>query len=330
MKADLHYVDWNSLEDNVLLTVSADCENQGEGKTSTKQKSIDPAPSNAHRATTTLINNDYDWERRHKDWTCSRSRRKSTDRKLSRSKSCDYNSKHANELDMAHPAETSLLGIPLLGQLTRVTPALPCDLPRFLGNPFAALSGIPLLVMTQQAMKYSRCGYVGVLSPVANKHTIAAYFSQAMQVIGGNSAPGDIVVKIYIKHEQKFVFVEMWTMGDTSNRMALDNGLTPAAPLLNTFRLDYYTNFNMMFRAEGQFDAEHVIKHSFHQFQHNKALTEGEEKVSALEHEVAIYDAIGEHSIVKYHRLRLFNIRHGTYNWGWRIVVHAVKKQAAE
>ena len=50
---------------------------------------------------------------------------------------------------------------------------------------------------------------------MANKHTIAAYFSQAMQVIGGNSAPGDIVVKIYIKHEQKFVFVEMGTMGNS-------------------------------------------------------------------------------------------------------------------
>ena len=42
------------------------------------------------------------------------------------------------------------------------------------------------------------------------------------------------------------------------------------APLLSTFRLSYYTILNLMSRAEGQFDAEYVIKNSLHQFQHEK------------------------------------------------------------
>ena len=96
------------------------------------------------------------------------------------------------------------------------------------------------------------------------------------------------------------------------------------APLLSTFRLSYYTILNLMSRAEGQFDAEYVIKHSFHQFQHDKvsigtfhfyfiifyilvdcnkgqasflivqALPDVEEKVSKLEHEAASLDAAGE------------------------------------
>jgi ATP-dependent RNA helicase DOB1 len=42
------------------------------------------------------------------------------------------------------------------------------------------------------------------------------------------------------------------------------------APLVSTFRLSYYTILNLMSRAEGQFTAEHVIRHSFHQFQYEK------------------------------------------------------------
>lgn len=43
-----------------------------------------------------------------------------------------------------------------------------------------------------------------------------------------------------------------------------------AAPLVSTFRLSYYTLLNLMSRAEGHFNVEHVIRNSFHQFQHNK------------------------------------------------------------
>ena len=65
-----------------------------------------------------------------------------------------------------------------------------------------------------------------------------------MQIIGGNSAPGtliqtnflhvwtlvdimrsfvgDAVVNVYINHEKKFAFVEMRTVEEASNAMALD------------------------------------------------------------------------------------------------------------
>lgn len=46
------------------------------------------------------------------------------------------------------------------------------------------------------------------------------------------------------------------------------------APLVSTFRLSYYSILNLMSRAEGQFTAEHVIRHSFHQFQHEKVEAE--------------------------------------------------------
>jgi len=49
-----------------------------------------------------------------------------------------------------------------------------------------------------------------------------------------------------------------------------DMMLGKPAPLLSTFRLSYYTILNLLSRAEGQFTAEHVIRHSFHQFQHEK------------------------------------------------------------
>ncbi|RVX08492.1 Splicing factor U2af large subunit B [Vitis vinifera] len=44
-----------------------------------------------------------------------------------------------------------------------------------------------------------------------------------MTAIGGNSAgPGDAVVNVYINHEKKFAFVEMRSVEEASNAMALD------------------------------------------------------------------------------------------------------------
>ncbi|KAH7431683.1 hypothetical protein KP509_08G061100 [Ceratopteris richardii] len=128
------------------------------------------------------------------------------------------------------------------------------------------------------------------------------------------------------------------------------------APLVSTFRLSYFTLLNLMSRAEGQFDAEYVIKHSFHQFQHDKALPDVEEKVSKLEKEAASLDAVGEDNIAEYHRLRLrivqlekemmseilrperilvflapgrlVKVRDGADDWGWGVVVNVVKKQS--
>ncbi|XP_058094133.1 uncharacterized protein LOC131240100 [Magnolia sinica] len=58
------------------------------------------------------------------------------------------------------------------------------------------------------------------------KKTIATFFSCVMSTIGGNSAGlGNAVVNVYINHEKKFAFVDMRTIEEVSNAMALD-GIT--------------------------------------------------------------------------------------------------------
>lgn len=58
---------------------------------------------------------------------------------------------------------------------------------------------------------------------MANEQTVAAFFNNAMILIGGNSAgSGDCVVYVYINAEKKFAFVEMRTVEEASNAMALD------------------------------------------------------------------------------------------------------------
>ncbi|GLJ10341.1 hypothetical protein SUGI_0126470 [Cryptomeria japonica] len=129
------------------------------------------------------------------------------------------------------------------------------------------------------------------------------------------------------------------------------------APLVSTFRLSYYTLLNLMSRAEGQFDQEYVIKNSFHQFQHEKALPEVEARVSKLEQEAAILDASEEAALAEYHKLRLHisqlekqmmheisrpervllflvpgrlvKVRDGVTEWGWGVIVNTVKKPPA-
>ncbi|XP_031250814.1 splicing factor U2af large subunit B-like isoform X6 [Pistacia vera] len=91
------------------------------------------------------------------------------------------------------------------------------------GTQLGALPLMPIQAMTQQATRHARRVYVGGLPPLANEQTIATFFSQVMAAIGGNSAgPGDAVVNVYINHEKKFAFVEMRTVEEASNAMALD------------------------------------------------------------------------------------------------------------
>ncbi|KAH6795444.1 hypothetical protein C2S51_036430 [Perilla frutescens var. frutescens] len=86
-----------------------------------------------------------------------------------------------------------------------------------------SVSLYPIQVMTQQATRHARRVYVGGLPPLANEQTISTFFSHVMNAIGGNSAgPGDAVVNVYINHEKKFAFVEMRTVEEASNAMALD------------------------------------------------------------------------------------------------------------
>ncbi|KAF3656852.1 Splicing factor U2af large subunit B, partial [Capsicum annuum] len=66
--------------------------------------------------------------------------------------------------------------------------------------------------------------YVGGLPPTANVQSVAMYFNHVMSAIGGNTAgPGDTVVNVHINHEKKFALVEMRSLEEASNAMALDD-----------------------------------------------------------------------------------------------------------
>ncbi|KAK6932547.1 RNA recognition motif domain [Dillenia turbinata] len=112
------------------------------------------------------------------------------------------------------------------GQLSTVPQPIPGMFPNvipFGATQLGALPLMPVQAMTQQATRHARRVYVGGLPPTANEQTIASFFSRVMAAIGGNSAgPGDAVVNVYINYEKKFAFVEMRTVEEASNAMALD------------------------------------------------------------------------------------------------------------
>ncbi|XP_023004976.1 splicing factor U2af large subunit B-like isoform X8 [Cucurbita pepo subsp. pepo] len=122
------------------------------------------------------------------------------------------------------------------GQIPGTTPAIPGMFPAMFplatGQPFGALPVMPVQAMTQQATRHARRVYVGGLPPTANEQSVATFFSQVMAAIGGNTAgPGDAVVNVYINHEKKFAFVEMRSVEEASNAMALDGIIFEGAPV---------------------------------------------------------------------------------------------------
>ncbi|CAL5344960.1 unnamed protein product [Camellia sinensis] len=131
--------------------------------------------------------------------------------------------KRTSGFDMAPPGgvvSAQLLGVPqtMPGMLQNMLPFGTTQV-----NQLGALSLMPFQAMTQQATRHARRVYVGGLPPLANEQTIATFFSSVMAAIGGNSAgTGDAVVNVYINHEKKFAFVEMRTVEEASNAMALD------------------------------------------------------------------------------------------------------------
>ncbi|PQM39231.1 splicing factor U2af large subunit B isoform X2 [Prunus yedoensis var. nudiflora] len=143
-----------------------------------------------------------------------------------RNRTQDFDSKRTSGFDMAPPAgavlpNAAVSGIPqtMQGVVQNVLP---------FGAAHLALPLMPAQAMTQQATRHARRVYVGGLPPLANEQTIATFFSQVMAAIGGNSVgpvselAGDAVVNVYINHEKKFAFVEMRTVEEASNAMALD------------------------------------------------------------------------------------------------------------
>ncbi|XP_045830383.1 splicing factor U2af large subunit A-like isoform X2 [Trifolium pratense] len=105
---------------------------------------------------------------------------------------------------------------------------------------FNALPMMPIQAMTQQATRHARRVYVGGLPPTANEQSVAIFFSQVMASIGGNTAgPGDAVVNVYINHDKKFAFVEMRSVEEASNAMALDGIIFEGAPVKVRRPTDY-------------------------------------------------------------------------------------------
>ncbi|KAL6222724.1 hypothetical protein ACLB2K_006115 [Fragaria x ananassa] len=82
---------------------------------------------------------------------------------------------------------------------------------------------LPVMHLNQQATCHARMVYVGGLPPTANEQSVAEFFSHVMHAIGGNtSGPGDPVVNVNINHERNFALVEMRSVEEASNAMALD------------------------------------------------------------------------------------------------------------
>ncbi|CAM6113217.1 unnamed protein product [Calypogeia fissa] len=173
---------------------------------------------------------DYDRDRdrrqRHRSRSRSGGRSREYSKSRSRSPSRDRRSKRTSGFDMAPPGATVLPGAGMPGQIPGMSQAMPGVFPSmfpFGGTQFGGLPAMPAQAMTQQATRHARRVYVGGLPPMANEQTIATFFSQVMAAVGGNTAgPGDAVVNVYINQEKKFAFVEMRTVEEASNAMALD------------------------------------------------------------------------------------------------------------
>ncbi|XP_050111829.1 splicing factor U2af large subunit A-like isoform X2 [Malus sylvestris] len=183
---------------------------------------------------------DYDRDRedRHRRKSRSRSRARSEHKSRSRSRSRSRSkSKRISGFDMAPPASAMLAGaaVAAAGQIPGTSPTIPGMFPNMFPlstGQFAPLPVMPVQAMTQQATRHARRVYVGGLPPTANEQSVATFFSQVMAAIGGNTAgPGDAVVNVYINHEKKFAFVEMRSVEEASNAMALDGIIFEGAPV---------------------------------------------------------------------------------------------------
>ncbi|XP_064941044.1 splicing factor U2af large subunit B-like isoform X4 [Musa acuminata AAA Group] len=127
--------------------------------------------------------------------------------------------------------------LPVVPQL--VTGTLPTMLP-VATHQIGSIALMPAQAVTQQATRHARRVYVGGLPPMANEQTIATFFSHVMSAIGGNAAgPGDAVVNVYINHEKKFAFVEMRSVEEASNAMALDGIIFEGVPVKVRRPTDY-------------------------------------------------------------------------------------------
>ncbi|KAJ8545847.1 hypothetical protein K7X08_018430 [Anisodus acutangulus] len=175
--------------------------------------------------------NGKDREDRQRHKPSSRGRSEHRSRSRSRSPS-----KRISGFDMAPPTSGLLPGVTdVAGQLPGANPSLPgmfSNMFPLASGQFGALPIMPVQAMTQQATRHARRVYVGGLPPTANEQSVATFFSHVMYAIGGNTAgPGDAVVNVYINHEKKFAFVEMRSVEEASNAMALDGVIFEGGPV---------------------------------------------------------------------------------------------------
>ncbi|CAI9110736.1 OLC1v1010810C1 [Oldenlandia corymbosa var. corymbosa] len=201
-----------------------------------RERTRDRDDDDYHRSRDYDRRRDYDRDREDRRRHRSRSReerseRRSRSRSRSRSKS-----KRISGFDMAPPQSALLPGVtPPTGQLLGTTPTVPGLFPNMFPltpGQYPPLPVMPVQAMTQQATRHARRVYVGGLPPTANEQSVATFFSHVMSAIGGNTAgPGDAVVNVYINHEKKFAFVEMRSVEEASNAMALDGIIFEGAPV---------------------------------------------------------------------------------------------------
>ncbi|CAN4123589.1 unnamed protein product [Withania somnifera] len=176
---------------------------------------------------------DKDRESRHRHRSHSKGRSEHRSRSRSRSRS---KSNRISGFDMAPPTTAILPGVTAAaaGQVPGTNPSIPGIFPNMFplaSGQFGALPVMPVQAMTQQATRHARRVYVGGLPATANEQSVATFFSHVMSAIGGNTAgPGDAVVNVYINYEKKFAFVEMRSVEEASNAMALDGIIFEGAP----------------------------------------------------------------------------------------------------
>lgn len=172
---------------------------------------------------------DRDRERRRsRSRSRDRRRSRSRDRRRSRSRSPAYDAEKARRrptwfdippIGGAPPPLTQLPGAVQVFNMPRDASGMAAAA----GGPAAAPVMAAGAAMSQQATRHARRIYVGGLPPSADENNIATFFSNALAAVGGTTAgPGMCVVNVYVNYEKKFAFVEMRTVEEASNAMALD------------------------------------------------------------------------------------------------------------
>ncbi|KAL3534597.1 hypothetical protein ACH5RR_003058 [Cinchona calisaya] len=124
------------------------------------------------------------------------------------------------------PPNTFIPGAaPISGQVPGTAPATPGQVPGTAPAVPGMVSTI-LLLKYKQTLFHARRLYVAGLPSTATEKSLKTFFNNAMSRIGGNSAgPGDAVLNVpVIKHGKKYAYLDMRSVEEASNAMAL-NGI---------------------------------------------------------------------------------------------------------